>query len=154
MSFLRSVNEKILQRPQQQRTEPPAISIGVLQPVVLEPRKKKILSEILRVLNRIAARLHKRENGPPICPAKLGQRITGLLLFASVDGGKNQAPSSRYERTRFAFTLVAVLPVHEGILHDLEMIVMQSTLKTSQFVFDTRANDLMVENIQPNATIN
>jgi hypothetical protein len=51
MSFLRGVNEKILERPEQERTEPAAISIGVLQPVFLNYCHKKILREILGVLD-------------------------------------------------------------------------------------------------------
>ena len=51
MSFLSGVDKKILERPQQERTEPTAITIGVLQPIVLQNCHKKILREVLRVLN-------------------------------------------------------------------------------------------------------
>jgi hypothetical protein len=50
MRFLGGVNEKILERPEQERTEPAAISIGALQPVLLKYCHKKILREVLRVL--------------------------------------------------------------------------------------------------------
>jgi len=59
----------------------------MLQPVLLKYYHKKILSEILRVLNRIAARPHKRKNGPPISAANLRERITRLLLFLPQRGG-------------------------------------------------------------------
>src|SRR6266513_2633803 len=117
MSFLRGVDQTMLERPIQERTEPPAVTIGVLQPIVLQNGHKKILSEVLCILNRIAACTHKRENGPPICPAKLGQRVASFLLFVGhVGGRKNQAPAGGYKLMRSACTLVAVLPVHERTL--------------------------------------
>src|SRR4030095_13182130 len=112
MSFLHGVNEKILERPQQERAEPPAVTIRVVQPILLQNGHKKILSEVLCVLNRIAACPHKRENGPPIGPAKLSERITCLQLF-SVCGGKDETPAGSYKLARSACSLVAVLPVHE-----------------------------------------
>jgi len=85
-----------------------------LQPVVLENCHKKILREILCVLNRIAACPHKQENGPPINPAKFRQRIARLLLFTPQIGRrKDQTPAGSYKLTRYTRTLVAVLPVHK-----------------------------------------
>src|SRR5436190_22411597 len=89
----------------------------MLQPVLLKYYHKKILSEILRVLNRIAARPHKRENGPPISPAKLGERIASFLLFTPESGSrKDQAPAGSDKLTRFASTLLTRLSVHERTL--------------------------------------
>src|SRR5205823_14549397 len=103
MTFLGRINKKVLKRPQQQRTEAAAITIGMLQPAALQNGHKKILSEVLCVLNRIAACPHKQENGPPICPAKLGQRIASVLLFIrQVRGRKNQAPPGSYKLLRSA----------------------------------------------------
>ena len=51
MSFLGGINKKILERPQQERTEPTAISIGMLQPILLQNGHKKILREVLRILH-------------------------------------------------------------------------------------------------------
>ena len=115
MSFLRGIDEKILQRSQQERTKPPAVAIGLLQPIMLKYCDKKILGEVLSVLNRIAACADKRENGPPISPAKLGQRPARLLLFA-VGRGKDHAPASGYELTRSISALLANVPVHERTL--------------------------------------
>jgi hypothetical protein len=47
-------------------------------------------------------------------PAKFGKRIASFLLFTpEVRGRKDQAPPRSYKLTRFACTVVAVLPVHE-----------------------------------------
>jgi hypothetical protein len=51
MSFRGGVNEKILERPQQERTEPPAVTIGVVQPIIPQNDHKKILREVLCVFN-------------------------------------------------------------------------------------------------------
>src|SRR4029077_1883580 len=116
MSFLRGVNEKILERPEQKRTEPAATTIGALKPVVFQHVYKKILREILRIFYGIAACADKRENGSPISPAKLGERIARLLLFVSVVGGKDEAPAGSYKLARSLSTPVASLPVHERTL--------------------------------------
>src|SRR6266545_131286 len=108
MRFLGGVNEKLLER-----TEPAATTIGALKPVVFQHGYKKILREILRILYGIAAYADKRENGSPISPAKLGERVARLLLFSSVGGGKDQAPAGSEKLTRSVHTLLAVLPVHE-----------------------------------------
>ena len=50
MSFLSGLNEKILERREQERTEPAAIGVSVLQPVTFQYLHKKILREVLRVL--------------------------------------------------------------------------------------------------------
>ena len=50
MSFLTGAIEKILERREQERTEPAAIGISVLQPVTLQYLHKKILGEVLRIL--------------------------------------------------------------------------------------------------------
>src|SRR5207247_3626894 len=55
----------------------------------------------------------KQENGTPISPAKLGQRVVRLLFFAAVGGGKDEAPAGSYKLTRFASTLASRLAVHE-----------------------------------------
>src|SRR5882724_11013790 len=117
MRLLSGVNKKILERSEQERTEPAAISIGVLQPVFFKYYYKKILREVLSVLDRIAPRTDKRENGSPISPAKLGERIAHLLLFTfRVCGGKDEAPAGRYKLARSVSAPVASLPVHERTL--------------------------------------
>src|SRR5690348_8102569 len=64
----------------------------------------------------MAACPHKRENGPPISSTKLGQRIARLLLFASVGGGKDEAPAGSYKLARSVSAPVASVPVHERTL--------------------------------------
>jgi hypothetical protein len=51
MSFLRGIDEKILERPQQERTEPTAVTIGVLQPIIPQNGDKKVLREVLGIFN-------------------------------------------------------------------------------------------------------
>jgi hypothetical protein len=51
MRFLGGVNEKILEGPKQERAKPATISIGMLQPVALKYCHKKILGEVLGVLD-------------------------------------------------------------------------------------------------------
>ena len=116
MSFLRDVNEKILERPQQERAEPPAVTIGVLQPIVLQNGHEKILSEVLCVLDRKTACVDKGENRSPISTAKLGEGATRLLLFAAIGGGKDEAPAGSYKLARSVSTPLATLPVHERTL--------------------------------------
>jgi len=53
---------------------------------LLQHYHKKILSEVLCILNRIAASAQTR-NGPPIV-RKLGERVARLLLLASVAAEK------------------------------------------------------------------
>ena len=113
MCFLGGVNKKILERLEQQRAEPTATSIGVVQPIFLQNGHKKILRKVLRVLCGIAVSADERENGSPISSAKLGQRVARLLFFASVGGGKDKAPAGSYKLARSIFTPVASLPVHE-----------------------------------------
>src|SRR5436190_6524288 len=64
----------------------------------------------------MAACPHKRKNGPPISPTKLGQRIARLLLFGSVGGGKNYAPARGDKLARSIPTAVFRLFVHERTL--------------------------------------
>jgi hypothetical protein len=86
----------------------------VLQPILLQNGHKKILSKVLRVLNRITSRPNKQENWPPISPAKLSQRIPSFVLFIrQVGSRKNQAPSGGYKLMPSARTLAAVRSVHE-----------------------------------------
>ena len=51
MSFLNSLNEEILERREQQGTEPAPIYVGMLQPGRFHYFHEKILREILRVLH-------------------------------------------------------------------------------------------------------
>jgi hypothetical protein len=51
MSFLSGLNERILERREQERTEPAAIDVGVLQPVRFQYFDEKVLREVLRVLH-------------------------------------------------------------------------------------------------------
>ena len=51
MSFLSGLNEKILERREQEGTEPTPIYVGVLQPGRFQYLHEKILREILRVLH-------------------------------------------------------------------------------------------------------
>src|SRR6184192_2090092 len=113
MCFRRGINEKILKRPEHERAKPAAITICMLQPVVLQYSHQEILREVLRVLSRIAASANKRENGPPISPAKLSERAARLLLFSSrVGGRKNYAPAGGYKLARLAPILLAGFPFH------------------------------------------
>jgi hypothetical protein len=108
MSSLCSVNEKILKRSEQKRTEPAAATVCVLQPIILKDYRKKILCEILRILNGMAASAHKRKNRSPISAAELGERMVSFLLFApKAGGGKDQAPAGGYKFVRFICPLVA-----------------------------------------------
>src|SRR5439155_26976081 len=117
MSFLSGLYKKILERLEQERTEPAAILVGMLQPVTFQYHHKKILRQVLRVLSRIPASANKRENGPPIAPAKLGQIVACLLLFAPrVCGRKDEAPPGGGKRARSAGALRADLLVHERTL--------------------------------------
>src|SRR5437764_15484104 len=104
MCFLGGVNKKILERLEQQRAEPTATSIGVVQPIFLQNGHKKILRKVLRVLCGIAVSADERENGSPISSAKLGQRVARLLFFASVGGGKDKAAAGSYKLARSIFT--------------------------------------------------
>src|ERR1043166_624305 len=107
-SFLGGVDEKILQGPEQERTEPPAIAVSVLEPVISQYCREKILRQILRVFYGIAASADKRENGSPVSAAQLGQRIVRFLFFLSQIGGReDQAPAGSYKRARFASALFA-----------------------------------------------
>ena len=54
-AFLSGVNEKILERLEQERTEPAAIGVGVLEPVVVQYHQEKILSKVLRIFHGMAA---------------------------------------------------------------------------------------------------
>src|SRR5207244_483043 len=106
LSLLRRIIEKILERPKQERTEAPAIRVGVLEPVRFKHHHKEILRQVLRVLSRITTPANKRENGPPISPAKLGQGVARLLLFAfGIGGGKDETPPRSREHARLASTL-------------------------------------------------
>src|SRR4030095_15753835 len=117
MSFLSGLNEKILERREQERTKPAAIAICVLEPGRIQYLQEKILRAVLRVLRGIAAPADKHENGPPIDPTKLLERVVRLLLFAlRVSSGKDQAPAGRGELTRLPSTLFADLNVHERTL--------------------------------------
>jgi hypothetical protein len=84
-----------------------------VQPIFLQNGHKKILRKVLRVLCGIAASADERENGSPISSAKLRQRVARLLFFASVGGGKDEAPAGSYKLARSVSTPVARLPVHE-----------------------------------------
>src|SRR5262249_44553460 len=98
----------------QERAKPSAIGVGVTQPAALQYHDKKILREVLCVRHCIAASADKRENGPPISPAKLIERPSRFLfLTLRVSGGKDQGPPRGNELTRLARVLPADLRVHE-----------------------------------------
>jgi hypothetical protein len=70
--------QKILQRPQQKRTETPALRIGRLEKISFQDHDEKILGQVLRVGRGIAAAINESENWPPINLAKL--REAGIDL--------------------------------------------------------------------------
>jgi hypothetical protein len=89
----------------------------MLQPVALHDSHKKVLRQVLRIFDRIAASADKEENGPPIRTTKLSERIARLLLFTSQMGGrKDQAPAGSHKLARLVSALGAVLPVHKSTL--------------------------------------
>ena len=51
VAFLGGVNEKILERLEQERTEPAAMRVGVLEPVVVQYHQEKILGKVLRIFH-------------------------------------------------------------------------------------------------------
>jgi hypothetical protein len=51
MSPRSRVNQKILERLKQERTESSAIGVGVPQPVTFQYHRKKILRKVLRILH-------------------------------------------------------------------------------------------------------
>ena len=69
-----------MERLEQERTEPAAMRIGVLEPVVVQYHQEKILGKVLRIFHGTAALAGDGENRPPINPAKLGQRVPRRLL--------------------------------------------------------------------------
>ena len=75
---------------------------------------KEIPREVLRVFGRIAAPTDKYENGPPVNPAKLLERVMRFLLSVlRVTSRQDQAPPSGGERARLACALLVDLGVHE-----------------------------------------
>jgi hypothetical protein len=102
VSFLFSVTQEILDRFKQERTKAAAMLIRASQPIALQNHGEKILSEILRFLERVAPATCIQEDGPPVRPAKFSERFARLLLInARACCGKNQAPPRRPEPMRF-----------------------------------------------------
>ena len=91
--FFGGIDEKIIQRLEQQRPESPAPRIGGLNEAAFQKHDKKILGEILRVRRRIAAPINKGENGAPINLTKLGEIGVGGLLRARDGAVAEQAPA-------------------------------------------------------------
>ena len=80
LAFLVRIDQEILERLEQEGTEPSAFRIGALQEVSLKHGEKKILGQILGIGRGIAAAADESENGPPIELAKLCQsRVRGVL---------------------------------------------------------------------------
>ena len=71
--FNASIGKKIFQRFEQQRTKSSAIRIGALEEMTFKDHNEKILGEILRVGNGMAAPAGEGEDRPPISLAKLVQ---------------------------------------------------------------------------------
>src|SRR6266403_5676659 len=69
------VDQKILQRLEQQRPEASAAGISAFENVAVKNHEKKILGQVLRVRNGVAAAANERENRSPISFAQIGQRL-------------------------------------------------------------------------------
>jgi hypothetical protein len=77
-----SVDKKILEHLEQQGTKASPIRISALEEMTFKHHNEKILREILRVRNEMAAAADESENRPPISLAELGQRFARPLLVA------------------------------------------------------------------------
>ena len=76
------VDEKILDGFEKKRTESAAFTISLLEKMTLQDHDKKILSQILRIGNRVTFATDESENRPPIDTTELGERFARLSLLA------------------------------------------------------------------------
>ena len=103
--FLRGIVQEVPERLEQERPEPAAGGIGVLEPVTFQHHNEKILGEILRVLRGVTAPADERKDGTPIEPAEFRKGLVRLLLVASEIGrGEDETPPCRREVSSFATT--------------------------------------------------
>ena len=90
--------------------------IRLLEPITLQDHDKKILGEVLRLLDGIALAANEQEDRPPIGSAKLSQRFAFLLFIRiGVRRGKNQAPPRGSEHARFGYDPRHRFQFHYGI---------------------------------------
>ena len=93
------IDQKILERFEQERTESPPIRIRVLQQATFKNHDKKILRQILRIGHRKAAAANEGKNRPPIRSTKLTEGSVRLALGA-VPAGLDDAPMGRSKLSR------------------------------------------------------
>src|SRR5678815_6159169 len=87
------IAQKVVQRFEHQRTEPPASWIGALQKLTFKHHDKKILCQVLGVLRRMSHAANEREDRSPVYFAKFSQRSVHLLSVAvRVGARKHNAP--------------------------------------------------------------
>ena len=76
------VDEKILDGFEKKRTESAAFTICLPEKITLQDHNKKILSQILRIGNRVTFATDESENRPPIDTTELRERFSRLSLLA------------------------------------------------------------------------
>src|SRR3954468_17326974 len=94
-AFLRRIDQEIVQRSEQQRTEPAAIRIRRLKKIFVQDHYEEILGQVLGVVRGIAAAINEGENRVPINLAQLGQAGIDLATGTGRATLSNQAPASR-----------------------------------------------------------
>jgi hypothetical protein len=77
------VDQKILQRPQQKRSEATTTGIGQRKQIAFKHHKKKILGQILGVHDGVTAPTNESENWPPIDLAQFAKGLARRFLRAS-----------------------------------------------------------------------
>src|SRR2546428_5579298 len=107
------IAQEILERPEQERTEPAAITIGLPEKISFQNDHEKILGQVLGISYRIAALANKSENRPPINPAELGERLARLPVVAPrVERRENEAPAGRRKTAALARPIGRVFHCH------------------------------------------
>jgi hypothetical protein len=110
------VDEKILQGPEQERTEAAAVRIGCLQQAPFDDHEEEILGQVLRILFRVTATIDKGKNGPPIDLAELGQGRINLGFGSGRCAEADQAPARGDEMRQSSRTLNSTRISHPASL--------------------------------------
>ena len=90
------VDQKILQRLEQQRAKPAATGIRAFEKITFKNHEKKILGQVLRVRDGVTAAANERENRSPISFAQIGQCLARLrFACGGIHARENHAPARR-----------------------------------------------------------
>ena len=113
--FRRRIVQEILERFEQERAEPATIRIGMFEPITFQHHEEKILGEILRILERMAAPTDERQNRPPIKSAEFRERPARTSVVAGEIGrSKDKTPTRRREDSRGTGAFCGHTGVHGG----------------------------------------